>query len=147
MSSRDGPPRRKPPEGGSGRRRRPATACSENDGASAGSAFDNLPFALFLRLRLTLQISRLQLALQFIEEAPVGAPRDDSRRTRLDELDLVQPQCIEAKRVLRIVFAPFVVAVVPQGLQRILVTRRKAAIDELLRDARRVADAQIGRLQ
>src|SRR5437764_15384737 len=47
--------------------------------------------------------SRLQLAFQLIEEAPVGAVGEDLFRTGFDQTGLVQSQRVEAQRVLGIV--------------------------------------------
>src|SRR5689334_5497026 len=44
--------------------------------------------------------SRLHLALEFIEKAPVGVLGNELVRTRLDQAHLVQPQCVETQRVL-----------------------------------------------
>src|SRR2546430_394480 len=52
--------------------------------------------------------SRLQLALELVEKAPIGALQDQLLRVRFDKADIVQAEGIEANRVLRVVFAPFV---------------------------------------
>src|SRR5437870_1284235 len=88
--------------------------------------------------------SRLQFAPQLVQKPPVGAVGDDLLRARFDQPDLMQPQRIEAQRVLGIVLPPFVVRVVGQGLQRIVVALGETALDETLRGARRLGGAQIG---
>src|SRR6516162_3488311 len=51
-------------------------------------------------------------------------------RGRFDEARLVEPKSIKPHRILGIVLPPFVVAVFPEGLQRMVVSRGDAAIDE-----------------
>ena len=53
--------------------------------------------------------SGLQLALQLVEEAEVGALGDDLLRARLDHARLLHAQRIEADRILGIVVSPLVV--------------------------------------
>src|SRR5690349_14973334 len=53
--------------------------------------------------------SCLQLALQFVEKAPIGVLGDDILRNRFDPADFMQAQRIVTDRVLGIVFPPFVV--------------------------------------
>src|SRR6516162_18741 len=53
--------------------------------------------------------SRLQLAFQLIEKAPIGAVGDDFLRGRLDEPGVTHAQRVEADCVLRVVFPPSVV--------------------------------------
>src|ERR1700736_3020878 len=91
--------------------------------------------------------SRLQLAFELVQEAPIGAVRDDLLRARLDEAGFVQAQGIESDRVLGVVLPPFVVRQPAESLQRIIVSLCKAAIDEQSRSARRLGRAQIGRLE
>src|SRR6267143_2872210 len=87
--------------------------------------------------------SRLQLALELVQKAPIRAVGDYLLRARLDEADFVKPQGIIADRVLGIVFAPFVVRNLVQRLQGIIITRCESAIDEPLRGAGRVGGAEI----
>src|SRR5215472_86356 len=90
---------------------------------------------------------RLQLAFELVEKAPIGSIGDDLLRARFNETRLAHPQRVEPQRVLGVVFAPFVVGVVVQRLQRVVVTLGETAIDEPPRGARRIAGAQIGGLQ
>src|SRR5215813_2157208 len=92
-------------------------------------------------------MSRLQLALELVEEAPVGAVGDDLLWARFDQTDLVQPQRVEAHGVLGVVLAPLVVGQFAQSLQRIVVPRGEAAIDNLPRDALRLGGAEIRRFE
>src|SRR6516162_6225143 len=66
--------------------------------------------------------SSLQLALELVEEAPVGALRDDLTGRRLDHARLVQSQRVEPDRVLGIVVAPARVLDLLHRLQRVIVT-------------------------
>ena len=75
--------------------------------------------------------SRLQLAFELIEEAPVGALGDDLLRGRANHARLVEPQRIEPDRVLRVELAPSIVAQVSQHLERVIVVLREAALDQL----------------
>ena len=58
----------------------------------------------------------LQLALQFVQKAPIGVFGDELLWVGLDQTGLVQPQCIEAERVLGIQVAPNVVTDFAQRL-------------------------------
>src|SRR4029077_17126231 len=91
--------------------------------------------------------SRLQLALELVEEAPIGALGDDLLRARLYQPGFVQAQRIKPQRVLVIVFAPFVVRNLRECLEGIVVARREAAIDDALRRPGRLVGAQIGGLE
>src|SRR5947207_12124953 len=77
--------------------------------------------------------SCLQLAFELVQETPVGAVGNDPLRARLDEPHFVQPQGVKPDGVLGIIFPPFIVRNVTQGLDGIIVARGKAAIDKLLR--------------
>src|SRR5215471_4809964 len=66
--------------------------------------------------------SSLQLPLELVEEAPVGALRDDLTGRRLDHARLVQSQRVEPDRVLGIVLSPLSVRQLVHDLQRIVVT-------------------------
>src|SRR5215468_638328 len=72
--------------------------------------------------------SRLQLAFEFVEEAPFCAVGNDLLRVRFDHADFVQAQGVEPDRVLGVKFPPFVVG--DQCLKGIVVRGRKAAIDD-----------------
>src|SRR5437899_2674385 len=54
-------------------------------------------------------LSSLQLALELVQETPIGAFGDDLIRARLDEAGVAQAQRIKAQGVFGVVFAPFVV--------------------------------------
>src|SRR6266478_6416619 len=66
--------------------------------------------------------SRLHLAFELVQEAPIGALGDDLLRARLDEARFVQTQGIESDRVLGVVFPPFVVRQPAERLQRVIVS-------------------------
>jgi hypothetical protein len=70
--------------------------------------------------------SRLQLAFELVEKAPIGVFRDDLLRRFFDCAVFAQAQRIEADRVLGIVVTPFVVRKVLQRLQRIVVALGEA---------------------
>src|SRR5271155_392702 len=91
--------------------------------------------------------SRLQLAFELVQEAPIGVFGDDLLRRRFDKAHIAQAQRIEADRVLGIVFPPSVVRDVTERLQSILVTRRETPIDQQSRDVRRIAGAEVCRLE
>src|SRR4030095_14688226 len=63
----------------------------------------------------------LQLLLQLVEEAPIGPLRDDLLGTGLDHPGLVQPEGVEAHRILWLVLAPAVVRDLLQRLEGIVV--------------------------
>src|ERR1700730_1181124 len=65
--------------------------------------------------------SRLQLAFELVQKAPVGAVGDDLLRARFDEAGFVQAQGVETDRVLGVVLPPFVVRQPAESLQRIIV--------------------------
>ena len=75
--------------------------------------------------------SRLQLVLEFVQEAPVGALGDDRVRGRIELSKLVQPASVEPQRLLRVELAPSIVAQVSQHLERVIVVLREAALDQL----------------
>jgi hypothetical protein len=77
---------------------------------------------------------------QLVQKAPIGAVGDDLLRARLDETHFVQPQRIEPERVLGVVFTPFVIRIVVQRLQRVIIALRETPIDELPGGARRITD-------
>src|SRR5262249_53728296 len=89
----------------------------------------------------------LELALELVEEAPVGCVGDHFVGREFDHAGFAQPQRIEANRILGIIVTPFVVRDLLQGLQRIVVPRRKPAVDDLARGSRGIAQAKIGRLE
>src|SRR5271157_414885 len=89
-------------------------------------------------------LSRLQLALQLIEQAKIGAVGDDALRVVLDHTELMHAQCIKPDRVLGIVVAPKIVGDFGDGLQRVVVARGKAAIDEQPRGLFGRTGAEVG---
>ena len=92
-----------------------------------------------------LAISRLQLALQLLEEAPVGAVGDDLVRVRFDHPDLVHAQCVEPKRVLGIELPPPVVPYVGQRLLQQIGTTRAPGLSCPGSEAKSdVREAQLG---
>jgi hypothetical protein len=53
-------------------------------------------------------LSGPQLAFDLGKEAPIGILSDDLLRARLEQAGFVQPQRVEAKRILGVVVPPFV---------------------------------------
>src|SRR6516164_10684181 len=102
------------------------------------------PYPAILRPQLEIPFSpwssRLQLAFQLVEKAPICAIVDDLLRARFDHAGFVQAQRVESEGVLVIVFAPPVVRQLAQCLQSIIVTRRETAIYEPSCRAWRVDD-------
>jgi hypothetical protein len=96
------------------------------------------------RLRST---SRLHLALQFVQKAPIGGFGDDLLRARFDQPDLMQPQRVKSKAILSVIFAPFVVAVFAESLQRVFVLISEAITDNAPGCAFPIGGAQIGGFQ
>src|SRR5262249_10488502 len=86
--------------------------------------------------------SRLQLALELVQEAPIGRFCDQLVRCRLDHADFAQAQRVEAKRVRGIVLAPLVVRDFLQRLQCVVVASGKTTIDHSSRGSRRIGDAK-----
>src|SRR3954468_5009029 len=90
----------------------------------------NLRFAPYKRLILAHRVvtpeitqsagSRLHLALELIEEAPVRVLGNELLRVGLDQSGFLHAQRIKAERVLGIIVTPHVVTdILPQCLQRI----------------------------
>src|SRR5712664_1194979 len=88
----------------------------------------------------------LQLLLQLVEGAPVCAPGEKLLRARLDHSRLVESERVEAHRVGRVVFPPFGVGNLLEGLQRIGVGLHKAPVYEGASNPIRLKGAQVGRL-
>src|SRR5437870_2788815 len=97
--------------------------------------------------RSLLGILALHLLLELIEEAPVGAGREQLLRRRLDHARLVHAQRVIANRVGGVEFAPPVVRNLTKGLRGVLVMLYVASILEEANNALRLERAQIGRLQ
>src|SRR3984893_4478617 len=91
--------------------------------------------------------SRLQLAFELVQKAPIRAVGDYLLRGRLDEAHLVEPQGIKADGVLGVVLTPFVVRVFAQRAQGIVVARSETAIDKPSRGERRIGGAEVGSLE
>src|SRR5271167_291206 len=91
--------------------------------------------------------SRLQLALELVEKAPIRAVGDDLLRAGVNHADLAQPQRVESHRVLGVVLPPLVVGDLAQRLFGIVIAIGDTAGDKLPRNSRGVADAKIGGLQ
>lgn len=89
----------------------------------------------------------LQLLLQLMEEAPVGALGDDLLRARLDHAHLMEAEGIEAYAVLGIILALSAVRNVPHSLEGVFVALREASVHEKSRDPLRLEGAEIGGLQ
>src|SRR6478672_3613963 len=87
--------------------------------------------------------SSLELALELVEEAPVGRLRNELVRRRLNHAGFAQAQRVEAKRVFRIVITPPAIRDLLQRLQRVIVTRREAPIDDHARGSRGIAEAEV----
>jgi hypothetical protein len=62
--------------------------------------------------------SRLQLAFELVEKAPMGVFGDGLLRGRFEEAHVAQAQRVKADRVLWIVFPPSVVRDLTQRLQK-----------------------------
>src|SRR6516162_8419678 len=113
--------------------------------ARVSSTFRCSPFAP--ENRVSARCSCLQLALELVEKAPIGVFGDDLLRARFDETHLVQAQRVKPQRVLRIILAPFVVAVFAQRLQGIFITIGEASRDDAPGRALPIGRTEIGRLQ
>src|SRR6516162_1172658 len=124
----------------------------------AGSMEAAMPAsAVLLRKRRRLSIvaiasllscrSRLQLAFKLVQKSPVGILGDDFLRARLDEARFPHAQSVEPDRVLRVVFAPFVVRQLTKCLEGIVIPRGDTTIHELSRGAIRFSGAEVSCLQ
>src|SRR6516164_5486480 len=90
--------------------------------------------------------SRLQLAFELVQEAPIGAVGNDPLRSGLDQTGFAQAKRVPPNRVLGIELSPLVI-VVRQCLSDIVGSRNATAVGEASRDARGVRGAYIRRLQ
>src|SRR5258705_3566133 len=88
--------------------------------------------------------SSLKLALELVEETPIGAVGNDLVGSRPDKAGLAQPQRIEPDRILGIVLPPPCVRNFLERLERILVARSKSCIDNSPGHALRLGDAKVG---
>src|SRR6266481_2727315 len=89
----------------------------------------------------------LQLLLQLVEGAPIGASGEDLLRARLDHPRLMEPERVEAHRIGRVVLPPPGVGDLLQGLQRIGVVPHKAPVYERPSDPIRLEGAHVGCLR
>ena len=64
-------------------------------------------------------------------------------RGRFDKANFTQSQRVEADRVLGLIFPPFIVRNIAQCLEGIIVARRKASIDKLLRGTLRLGGTKV----
>src|SRR4249920_175086 len=72
----------------------------------------------------------LQLFFQLLNKSPVCALREEPIGTLLDHPYIVQTQGVETHSVLGVVFTPLAIRKLLHGLERIIVARRVALIDE-----------------
>src|SRR5262245_49197694 len=89
----------------------------------------------------------LQLLLDLIEKAPVGALGDNLLWATLDHPDLMQPQGVEAYGVLRVILAPMIVGGLLHGLQGVVVLLCKALVHDEVGGVVGLQGADIGRFQ
>src|SRR5215470_14620581 len=89
----------------------------------------------------------LQLLLELVEEAPVSALGNDLLRARLDHHGLVQAQREEAHGVLGVELPPFAPRNLSKGLERKVIARRVAAVNQHLGCPLRLERADRPRLQ
>src|SRR3954464_1620971 len=87
--------------------------------------------------------SRLHLALELIEKAPVRVLGNELLRVGLDQPGFLHAQRVKPERVIGIIVAPDVVPDLAQRLQRIIIARRVSSIDEQLRRALGLGYAEI----
>src|SRR5262245_19992379 len=97
-----------------------------------GTAFPTLP---------------LQLLLQLVEEAPVGALSEDLLRGGLDETRLAKPERIEAHRVVGIVLFPLPIRHFLQGLDSVLQAVHVALVHQETGHPLRFERTDVGGLQ
>src|SRR4029450_10116738 len=89
----------------------------------------------------------LQLLLERVEEAAVGALGNDLLWRALDQADLMQAQRIEAYGVLGIILPPAIIGDLLHRLQGVIVARGEALLHEELRRAVRCEGTDVGRFQ
>src|SRR5438132_2022393 len=123
-----------------------AFASSPGAGADHAKVASTTSIATLRRTfeRLTLS---LQLLLQLVEEAPVGALGEDLLWIGPDHPGLVEPKRVEADGVLGVVLAPLVVGQLLHRLERVLVAGRVALVHKCAGHALRVERAQVRGLQ
>src|SRR5437016_805689 len=89
----------------------------------------------------------LQLPLQLVQEAPVGALRDDLLRAGFDHLGFVKSKGVEAHRVFRIVLPPDVIANLLHRLKGVGVVRCEPLVHDESRGPFRLEGAHVGRFE
>src|SRR6266540_3470283 len=89
----------------------------------------------------------LQLLLQLVEGAPVGAPGENLLGARLDHPCLVEPERVEAHRIGWVILPPPGVGNLLQSLHRIGVSLYKAPLYEGPSDPIRLESAHVRRLR
>src|SRR6266540_4792890 len=89
----------------------------------------------------------LQLLLELVEKAPVGALGDDLLRAAFDHPRLMEAQGVEADRILRIVLPPAVVPDILHGLEGVRIGPRVAPVHQELGHPLRLEAADGGCLQ
>src|SRR5262249_27449335 len=94
-----------------------------------------------------MDVSSLQLPLELLQEPPVGTLADDPLRRASDDPGFVQPEGVEAHRVLGIVVPPSGVGQLFQRLQRIVVARGVPPVHQAPGDPFGLARADVVRLQ
>src|SRR5437868_11755474 len=83
----------------------------------------------------------LQLALYFVEKAPIGAVGDDLIGRRLDHAGLVQPQRIKPHGVSAVIVAPFAVRDLAHRAQGVVVIVVGLAVEHAAGRPLRIAGA------
>src|SRR6516162_980915 len=91
--------------------------------------------------------SYLQLAFELVEKAPIGVLGDEPAGQRFDHARFMQAQRVEADGVLGVVFPPFVVGKLADGLEGIVIARGETTIDEPSCDRRGIAGAKLRSLE
>src|SRR2546427_337718 len=88
-----------------------------------------------------------QLPLQLVQEAPVGALRDDLLWAGFDHPGFVKSKGVEAHRVLRIVLPPDVIANLLHRLKGVGVVRCEPLVHDESRGPVRLEGAHVGRFE
>src|SRR5215470_12150939 len=89
----------------------------------------------------------LQLLLQLVEKAPVGALGEDPLWMRLDHARLMEPEAVKTDRVLRGVLTPLSIGNIAHKLKRVLVLPRVALGRQGAGGPIRLQGAYFGRLE
>src|SRR5437016_323149 len=91
--------------------------------------------------------SCLQLAFEFVEEAPISVFGEDLLRARLDQSRFVKAQGIKPDCVLGVVVPPIGVRQFAQGLTLVIILAGEAPMRNVLRNPRRLVGAEVGGLE